>query len=344
MKKRIRKIISEVVIIAIILGGFIWVLSSFIHLGKVEFTDNAQVRQNIIPVNTRVQGFIKKVYFDDYQTVHRGDTLVVIEDSEFRLRLAQAQADYQNAMIGTSAMSTTISTTENNLHVSDAGIQEVKVQAENAYKDFQRYQSLLAENSVTQQQYDDVKTKYETLKARYEMLSKQKTSTSLMKQEQTQRLTQQQNAIGIAKASLELAELNLSYTVILAPCDGVTGKKSIHDGQLVQPGQNLLSVVDESNKWVVANYKESQTKHVAVGSKVEIKIDAVPNVVYKGVVSEISGATGAQYSLIPQDNSAGNFIKVEQLIPVKIRFEQSNNKDAMNRLRAGMNAECKIVY
>lgn len=344
MKKKIRKIISEVVIIAIILGGFIWVLSSFIHLGKVEFTDNAQVRQNIIPVNTRVQGFIKKVYFDDYQTVHRGDTLVVIEDSEFRLRLAQAQADYQNAMIGTSAMSTTISTTENNLHVSDAGIQEVKVQAENAYKDFQRYQSLLAENSVTQQQYDDVKTKYETLKARYEMLSKQKTSTSLMKQEQTQRLTQQQNAIGIAKASLELAELNLSYTVILAPCDGVTGKKSIHDGQLVQPGQNLLSVVDESNKWVVANYKESQTKHIAVGSKVEIKIDAVPDVVYKGVVSEISGATGAQYSLIPQDNSAGNFIKVEQLIPVKIRFEQSNNKDAMSRLRAGMNAECKIVY
>lgn len=344
MKKKIRKIISEVVIIAIILGGFIWVLSSFIHLGKVEFTDNAQVRQNIIPVNTRVQGFIKKVYFDDYQTVHRGDTLVVIEDSEFRLRLAQAQADYQNAMIGTSAMSTTISTTENNLHVSDAGIQEVKVQAENAYKDFQRYQSLLSENSVTQQQYDDVKTKYETLKARYEMLSKQKTSTSLMKQEQTQRLTQQQNAIGIAKASLELAELNLSYTVILAPCDGVTGKKSIHDGQLVQPGQNLLSVVDESNKWVVANYKESQTKHIAVGSKVEIKIDAVPDVVYKGVVSEISGATGAQYSLIPQDNSAGNFIKVEQLIPVKIRFEQSNNKDAMNRLRAGMNAECKIVY
>jgi len=344
MKKKIRKIISEVVIIAIILGGFIWVLSSFIHLGKVEFTDNAQVRQNIIPVNTRVQGFIKKVYFDDYQTVHRGDTLVVIEDSEFRLRLAQAQADYQNAMIGTSAMSTTISTTENNLHVSDAGIQEVKVQAENAYKDFQRYQSLLAENSVTQQQYDDVKTKYETLKARYEMLSKQKTSTSLMKQEQTQRLTQQQNAIGIAKASLELAELNLSYTVILAPCDGVTGKKSIHDGQLVQPGQNLLSVVDESNKWIVANYKESQTKHVAVGSKVEIKIDVVPDVVYKGVVSEISGATGAQYSLIPQDNSAGNFIKVEQLIPVKIRFEQSNNKDAMNRLRAGMNAECKIVY
>jgi len=344
MNQKIKRILSESVIVVVILIGLIWVCSRFIHLGSVEYTDNAQIRQHIVPINCRVPGFIRKVNFDEYQAVHKGDTLVIIEDAEFRLRLAQAEADYQNALIGKSAMGTTISTTQNNLSVSDAGIEEVRILMENAKVDYERYQNLLAKDATTKQQYETMKASYEALKAKYEMLVKQKASTSLVKTEQTQRLSQQDANIAVAQASVELARLNLSYTIIIAPCDGVVGRKTIQEGQLMQIGQTLLSIVDGNEKWIIANYKETQTAHVTEGMLVEIEIDAVPNVIFKGVVGSISDATGAQYSIVPQDNSAGNFVKVEQLIPVKICFTKDNSVESLKRLRAGMNVECKVRY
>jgi len=344
MNKVNKQLISNIFIILIIIAGLVWVGSRFIHLGNVEFTDNAQVRQHIIPVNSRVQGFIRKTYFSEYQIVHKGDTLAIIEDAEFRLRVAQAEADYQNALAGKTAMGTTISTTRNNLSVSDAGIEEVNILLQNAEKDYLRYQKLLAEESVTQQQYDGVKTNYDALKAKYEMLVRQKQSTALVKDEQTQRLSQNEAVIAVTLAALNLAKLNLSYTVIIAPCDGVTSRKAIQEGQLVQIGQTLLSIVDESEKWVIANYKETQTANIHEGMKVDIKIDAIPDIKYKGYVQSVSRATGAQFAVVPQDNSAGNFVKVEQRVPVKIAFSEENSQEAMQQLRAGLNVECKVIY
>jgi membrane fusion protein, multidrug efflux system len=343
MEQKVKRILSEIVVIVVIVCGIVWVVSKFVHVGN-EFTDNAQVCQHIVPVNSRIQGFIRKVYFTEYQHVRKGDTLVVIEDAEFRLKLAQAQADYQNVLVGKSAMHTTISTTQNNLSVSDAGIEEVHVNLENAKKDYERYTILLAKEAVTQQQYDAIRTAYETLRAKYDMLLKQKKSTSLTKVEQTQRLKQQDAGIEVARAAVALSRLNLSYTVIVAPCDGVVGRKTIQDGQLVQVGQTLLSVVDENDKWVIANYKETQTAHITENRTVEMTVDALPGVVIHGVVNSLSGATGAQYSIVSQDNSAGNFIKVEQLIPIKITFTKDNQADMLKRLRAGMNVECKVTY
>jgi membrane fusion protein, multidrug efflux system len=344
MNPKVKKIASESIIILVILAGLIWVSSRFIHLGKVEYTDNAQVRELIVPVNCRIQGFINKINFEEYQYIHKGDTLVLIEDTEFRLHLAQAEAAYQNALIGRNAMGTTVTTTQNNLAVSDAGIEEVKVLMNNAKTDFERYKNLLAENAVTQQQFDAVKTSYETLKAKYEMLIKQKKSTSLVKMEQTQRLNQQEANIAAAKAAVDLAKLNLSYAVIIAPCDGITGRKTIQAGQLMQPGQTLISIVKNNELWVIANYKETQTANIKEGQPVEIEADAVPDITFSGTVQSISEATGAQFSLIPQDNSAGNFIKVEQLIPVKIIFSKENSPENIKKLKAGMNVECKVKY
>ncbi len=165
-----------------------------------------------------------------------------------------------------------------------------------------------------------------------------------MKQEQTQRLEQTEAGIKLAEAALELARLNLSYTVILAPCDGITGRKDIQEGQLIQPGQTLVDIVDANSKWIVANYKETQTAHIAEGQPVDIEVDAVPGVVFRGIVRSISGATGASFSLFAQDNSAGNFVKVEQRIPVRIEFSPENRPEDMERLRAGMNVECLVNY
>lgn len=344
MNKKTKKITFNISVIFVLLVALAWVCSHFVHLGSVEFTDNAQVRRQIVPVNSRVQGFIKKICFTDYQDVRKGDTLVVIEDAEFRFRLAQAEADYRNALSGKTVVSSAVHTTQNNIAVSDAGVQEAKIRLENAEREYRRYKNLLERDAVTRQQYDAVKTEYEASKARYELLLRQKQSAALVKQEQTRRLEQTEAGIKLAEAALEIARLNLSYTVILAPCDGTTGRKEVKEGQLVQPGQTMVDLVDENDKWIVANYKETQTVHIHEGSPVEIEVDAVPGVLFKGYVKSVSQATGASFSLIPQDNSAGNFVKIEQRIPLRIDFSAENRPEDMKRLRAGMNAECIVKY
>lgn len=335
--------IYNILILCFLVGGLVYVCSRFIHLGNVEYTDNAQVRQHITPVNTRVQGFIKKICFEEFQPVKKGDTLVIIEDSEFRLRLAQAEADLSNAMAGRSVTTAGIETTQSNISVNEAGIEEMKVVMDNARRELQRYEKLLKEDAVTRQQYDNVKTAYQTAKARYEKASRARRSTSLVKNEQTRRLTQNEAAVRLAQASLDLARLNLSYTVITATCDGMTGRKNIHEGQLVQPGQTMVDFVDGTDLWVVANYRETQLPDIHEGAEVTMTADAVPGVTYRGVVESISDATGAAFSLIPQDNATGNFVKVEQRVPVRIRLEGNSEAD-MKKLRAGFNVECKVKH
>ena len=215
---------------------------------------------------------------------------------------------------------------------------------EMAATDFARYEKLLSQDAVTRQQYDGAKTDYEAKKARYEMLSRQRSATSTVVDVNRQRISQSEAGIELAQALLETAALNLSYTVITAPCDGYTSRKEIQVGQLVQPGQTLLDIVDSNDIWVAANYKETQLRHIESGSKVEIKVDAIPNVTFNGTVKSISTATGASLSLLPQDNSAGNFVKVRQRIPVRIEFSADNKPDDMAKLRAGMNVECFVKY
>ncbi len=335
--------IYNILILCFLVGGLVYVCSRFIHLGNVEYTDNAQVRQHITPVNTRVQGFIKKICFEEFQPVKKGDTLLIIEDAEFKLRVAQAEADLSNALAGRSVTTAGIETTQSNIGVSDASIEEVKVTMENARRELQRYEKLLKEDAVTRQQYDNIKTAYEAAKARYQQASRAKRSTSLVKNEQTHRLGQNEAAVKLAKANLDLARLNLSYTVITATCDGITGRKNIHEGQLVQPGQAMVDIVDGTDLWVVANYRETQLPNIHEGAEVTMTADAVPGVKYKGVVESISNATGAAFSLIPQDNATGNFVKVEQRIPVRIRLKGNSEAD-MKKLRAGFNVECKVKY
>ena len=341
--RKLKKLIYNIIIICLLAAGLTYVCSRFIHLGNVEYTDNAQVKQHITPINTRVSGFIKKIYFEEYKPVHKGDTLVIIEDSEFRMKLAQAEADLANALSGQEATSAGIATTQNNLSVNDANIEEAKVQMENAERELKRHKKLLEEDAVTRQQYDNAKTAYESAKARYQQVSRMKQSTSLTKNEQTHRLGQNEAAVKLARAAVDLARLNLSYTVITATCDGVTGRKNINEGQLVQPGQTMVDIVDGGDLWVIANYRETQLPHIKEGAEVTLTADAVPGVTFTGTVESISDATGAAVSIVPQDNATGNFVKVEQRIPVRISLN-GNSSEHLKLLRAGFNVECKVKY
>ena len=344
MTKKTKKLIYNIIACVLLLGAVSWVCEKFVHLGDVEFTENAQVKQLIVPVNSRVQGFIKEVRFDEYAKVSKGDTLVIIEDAEYRYMLAQAEANLANAKTGKDAMHNVISTTATNLTVTDASIEEARILYENAERNYKRFCSLYEQNAVTRQQFDDMNTAYLAAKARYDMLKRQKKSVQSVSREQNTRLGQNEAGIKLAEAALELARLNLSYTVVLAPCDGYTGRKEIQAGQLIQPGQTLVDIVDAEDKWVVANYRETQTANIREGQEVEIEVDAVPGHIFKGTVRSVSRATGASFSLMPQDNSSGNFVKIEQRIPVRIDFAEDNDSEAMERISAGMNVECKVLF
>ena len=260
MKHHNKKILSYIITTAVIAVAALWVGNKFIHLGNIEFTDNAQVRQQIVPVNSRVQGYIKEIRFREYAKVKKGDTLVIIDDADMRLNVARANADYQNALAGRSVADRSVASASANVAVSEASIAEAKVLMENAATDLTRYEKLLAQDAVTHQQYDGAKTDYEAKRARYEMLVRQCSATSSVVDVNRQRMSQSEAGIKLAKALLETAELNLSYTVIIAPCDGYTSHKEIQVGQLVQPGQTLLDVVDSGDIWVTAHYPRQQSR------------------------------------------------------------------------------------
>ncbi|MGM9805701.1 MAG: HlyD family secretion protein [Candidatus Aphodosoma sp.] len=344
MKHHSKKTLSYIITVIAVAAAGLWAGGKFIHPGNAEFTDNAQVRRYIVPVNSRVQGYIKEIRFKEYEEVKKGDTLVIIDDADMRLNVARANADYQNALAGLRIAEQSAVSASADVAVSEASIAEAKVLMDNAQTDLERYDKLLAQEAATRQQYDEAKTDYEAKKARYEMLSQQRRATSSAADVTRRRITQSEAGIELARVLLETAKLNLSYTVIQAPCDGYTSRKEIQEGQLVQPGQTLLDVVESDDVWITANYKETQLRHIVPGSKVDIKVDAIPDLIFKGEVKSLSTATGASLSLIPQDNSAGNFVKVRQRIPVRIEFTDENRPEDISRLSTGMNVECNVIY
>ena len=344
MNKKNTKRIYNTVVIAAIVVALGYACSRLTHWGNVEYTDNAQVWRHITPLNARVGGFIREVRFTDYQHVKKGDTLVVIEDAEYQLQLAQAEAQLKGSRSGSSAVSAGMNTIASNVRVASAGIEEARVNMENARADYERYEALLQKDAVTRQQHDNARARYEAAKARYEQASQQKRSTALVVSEQQERLSQTHAGTSVAEAQVNLARLNLGYTVVVAPCDGVMSRKDIHAGQLVQPGQLLANIVDDHQVWVVANYRETQLKHIAVGNRVKFTADAVPGVTYAGEVEAIAAGTGGAFSQIPVDNATGNFVKVEQRVPVRIRLTDDNKAEDVRRLLAGMNVETEVQY
>lgn len=342
MNKKIVKRIYNVVVILLLAGAVTWCFSHFVHGSNVEYTDDAQVCRHITPINTRVQGFIKEIRFNDFQHVKKGDTLVIIEDAEYRLQVAQAEAGLRGSKAGSSVVTATMTTTNTNVQTASAGIEEARVDMQNAKQDFDRFAALMKKDAVTRQQYDNAYARYLAAKARYEQANSRKQSAASVKNVQTHQLGGSRAGESVAEAQLNLARLNLSYTVIVATCDGVMGKKDIHVGQLVQPGQMLARIVDDNDVWIMANYRETQMDGITIGKKVEFTADAIPGVVFHGQVEALSAAAGNAYSMIPVDNATGNFVKVEQRVPVRIALTKDNDAKQVALLRAGLNVETKV--
>lgn len=328
-------IVAVIAISAGLIGGLFYYYRS----QSAVFSNDAQVQQLLSPVNARVGGYLAEVRFKEFQYVQAGDTLAIIDPSDLLIQRDLALAGLEDAKAGKSVASSSVNTVANAQSISEANIEETRIRLWNAQENYKRYQDLLASASVTQQQFDQIKTEYESLQARYNALLSTNKGSALSTTEAKTRLSVNDAAIKRATAALKQAEKNLSYAVITAPCAGIVGRKTVAEGQLIQAGQTLVNIVDDAEKWITVNFKEKEMRHISFGKEVRITVDAVPNETLTGKVVSIAGATGAVFSLVPTDNSTGNFVKVQQRIPVRVALSDSNPPEVVAKLRAGMNAE-----
>lgn len=336
-------IIINTITILIVLAALTWAIVTYFHLDKTVYTNDAQVESYINPINTRIAGYIKEIRFSEHKKVKKGDTLVIIDNREYQILVKQAQAVVQDAMAGKLVLNSAENVSRNGIDISASNIEEIRARLNNAEINYKRYASLLNDDVVTQFQFDQIKTDRDALQAKYNALQHIKVSAALSANESSKRLAVADAAIAKANASLEYTRLNLSYTVITAPYDGVVGRKFIEEGQFLQPGQTLVSIVRGNDKWVTANYTESQMYYLKVGQRVSIHIDAIHDKTFTGRIYSVSEATGSRYSAIPTDNSTGNFVKVQQRFPVKIIFSQENAAADIAILKTGMNAEVELT-
>lgn len=337
MKKKLITIIAGIFILA----GVITIIMLFVD-NSIEKTDDAQIEQYISPVNVKVPGYIKEIRFTEHQYVHKGDTLMIIDDREYVIALQQAEAALIDARSGRKVVGNTVNTASTSAAVFESTIEEAELRVEKLQRDYDRYSRLLERKATTPVVVEQYRTELDMAKARVSALRRQSEAARSTVSEVNQRRENADAAIMRAEAAVDMARLNLSYTVITAPADGFLGRRSIEVGQLVNPGQTITTLMPDGSKWVVANFKETQMAHIRIGQKAEIRIDAMPGTVLNGTISAISSATGSKYSMIPTDNSAGNFVKIQQRVPVRIDFTDSISTELNRRMAAGMMCEIKV--
>lgn len=343
-----------VVLIVLVLGGGGFGISKYLHGQHHEETEDAQIDANISPVIPRTSGYVTDIRVKDNQPVKKGDTLVVLDNRSQLIQVAQMEAALANAEsslsvanASTNASRANIQSVEANVTTADAQIEAAKITLRRASQDFERYANLIKDHSITQQQYEQAEAAKLTAERQLQVLNNQRnaairqTSTATSQSNATAQQVNVANAtIRQRKADLENAKLNLSYTVVTAPEDGVTSKINVQLGQLVQPGQSLFSIVHAHQPWVVANFKETQIAKMHPGQLVTIQVDAVPGHEFQGKVASFAPATGSRFALLPPDNASGNFVKVVQRLPVKIELDGNDPKT--KELCPGMNVDVDV--
>nr|DAN63384.1 MAG TPA: Multidrug resistance efflux pump [Caudoviricetes sp.] len=347
---------ANYIVLAAVLIGLAFVVRAYFNIGNDRYTNAAQVEAYINPINTRVSAYIKEIRFSEHQFVKKGDTLVVLDNREILTQVGQAEAGYLSALAAKNATNNAVKTVSNNVNTVSANAESAKANIEatqsrlwHTEQNYKRYENLLKDGAVTQQQFDQIRAEYNAQKAQLQAQKAQlqsilnsRISSELGVNEAKSRLDLNDAEIKRAENALAMARLNLSYTVITAPHDGIMGRRTVNVGQLLNPSQQVATIVDTNNMWVTANYREKQMENVHIGGLATIKVDALGGRAFEGKIIAVSGATGAKYAAVPVDNSTGNFVKVQQRIPVRIEFTSNNNPNDLKQLRAGMNVEVTL--
>ncbi|MCX6290451.1 MAG: HlyD family secretion protein [Bacteroidetes bacterium] len=335
-KKKAPLFILAVVLVSAAAFG----INKYIYSLHHEDTDDAQVDADISPVLSRVPGYVNEIRFEENQLVTKGDTLVMLDDRDLRVKLQQAQAAVDNAAAAILVAKANVATAQANAATSSSNTETAKVKVWKATQDFNRYQKLVSDQAITQQQFDAAKAEKLSADAQLESASRQQSSSSLQEQVSVQQVAVAQSVLAQRQADVDFAKLQLSYATITAPASGHASKKNIQNGQYVNAGTPLFAIVSGNGAFVVANFKETQLEKMKTGLPVEIHADAFPDETISGIVYSFSAATGAKFSLLPPDNATGNFVKVVQRIPVKIKINAT--KEIMDKLRAGMSVRVSV--
>lgn len=308
-----RFLVPAIIIIAAIAG-----YAGIINAGKYESTEDAYVETHTVQIAPKVSGQVVKMYVVDNQRVKEGDLVAQIDDTDYRVKLAQANAAYESSLYKQKG--------------AKATFEAVNSQITLAKKNLDRYTELYKTGAASKLEYDNAKTTYDN-------------SQASLTQAQQSILSKGSNRVADADlkqlaALKRQAELNLSYTKIYAPQSGTVTNKSIEKGAYVQTGQPLFVIVPE-NVWIVANFKESQLRYMRAGQDVEIKVDTYPDKAFKGKVDSIQRISGAKSSLFPPENAVGSFVKIVQRIPVKIIFTEEIDPNEYT-IVPGMSVEPKV--
>jgi membrane fusion protein (multidrug efflux system) len=332
----------------LVLGAAAWGVKTWTYANAHESTDDAQVDGHIVPVIAKVGGYVKNVTVVENQKVREGQLLVQIDDAEYRVRLAQAAAEFDAAQASTRVGGATVGQTQAQVQgatsqtaAGEAQVAAARANLDKAESDLRRYEDLAAKQIVSQQALDAMRATEASARANLLAVQRQAAASGagvtgaqagVQSAQANVRLAEAR--AGSAKAVRDNAALQLSYTTINAPATGQVSRKSVEVGQLVQPGQTLMSVVADTGVWVTANMKETQLKDLKVGQKAEIDVDAYGGAKFEGQVESVSSATGAKFALLPPDNATGNFTKVVQRVPVRIHITKGLDSD--HPLRPGM--------
>jgi membrane fusion protein (multidrug efflux system) len=367
-KKSSKKLLMPVIGIIILGCAAFFTYKKIGYALHNEDTENSQLECNIVPIAPRIQGYVDVIYVKENQRVKKGDTILKLDDRDLKIHLQQAiinaksaganvsvvKSNVTSADASASAVSTSIITAQAGIETAKANVDAAKVRVWNATENFKRYEKLFNQTSATQAQYDAALAEKEAAEKQVAVLEKQvQAAEAQLKVAQQQSAASRTQASGVGtqvnlaevgiqqqQANVDYAQLQLSYAYIIAPCDGFISKKNVQVGQLVNPGQIVMSIVDDAQLWITANFKETQIENMKEGQDVEVKVDAYPDKTFKGKIESLQAATGSKFSLLPADNATGNFVKVVQRVPVRIAL--LDDKNDKYDLRAGMNVNVAV--
>ena len=339
------RLILPIVVIAVAIA-LIWGFRVWSYSRAHESTDDAQVDGHIVPVLAKVGGYVTRVNGDENVHVREGDTIVTIDDAEYRARSAEAQANLAAAQASAGARGVTgqaeaqFHTAQGQGAAADAQIVAAQANYDKATSDLQRTRQLADQQIVSRQQLDAAQAAADAARATLLAAQKQAAAAGATVTGAEGGVRLAAARLASARAQADEAALNESYTHVVAPVSGILSRKQVEIGQLIQPGQTLFTIVADTGVWVTANYKETQLDDIRVGQTVGIDVDAYGHCTFHGQVESISAATGAKFALLPPDNATGNFTKVVQRIPVRIRPTDPPN--ASCPLRPGMSVTSHI--
>jgi membrane fusion protein (multidrug efflux system) len=303
-------------------------------------TNDAYLQSDLTPIAAKVTGYVRELPIEDFERVRKGQVLAQLVEDDYRAAVAQAEANVAAAVAQAQALKAQHELQLANVQAARAVVASTTASSEQSDRDLARQHRLLQAGSSSTEAGEKLETTHAQLQAQLAQNRAQATGAERQLAVLTAQLAQNEAAIAGARAALDTAKLNLGYTTITATQDGVIGQRQVKPGQLVGVGSQITTLTPLPKVWVIANYKETQLTHMAVGQRAEITVDTFPGHTLHGHLLAFAPASGAEFALLPPDNATGNFTKVVQRIAVKIVIDDADG--LADRLEPGMSVEANV--